>query len=65
MESLHNNLHMVKSGVWMASVDRKDAYYSLPIHSEYQKHLKFLSEYPLKFIVMPDDYGPAMRAFKN
>ena len=63
MESLQNVLHMVKSGVWMASVDLKDAYYSVPIHEEYQKYLKFLWEYPLKFIAMPNGYGPAMRAF--
>ena len=47
----------------MASVDLKDAYYSVPIDKEYQKYLKFLWEYPLKFIVMPNGYGPAMRAF--
>ena len=33
MESLHNVLHMVKSGVWMASVDVKDAYYSVPMRA--------------------------------
>ena len=54
---------MVKSWVWMASVDLKNAYYSVPIHEEYQKYLKFLWEYPLKFIAMPNGYGPAMRAF--
>ena len=42
MESLQNVLHMVKSGVWKAFVDLKDAYYSVPIHTEYQKYLKFL-----------------------
>ena len=49
MESLQNVLHMVKSGVWMGSMDLKDAYYSVPIDKEYQKYLKFLWEYPLKF----------------
>ena len=63
MESLQNVLHMVKSGVWMASVDLKDAYYSVPINKDYQTYLKFLWEYPLKFIVIPNGYGPAMRAF--
>ena len=38
MESLQNVLHMVKSGFLMASVDLKDAYYSVPIHEEYQKY---------------------------
>ena len=27
MESLQNDLHMVKSGVWVASMNLKDAYY--------------------------------------
>ena len=54
---------MVKSGVWTASVVLKAVYYSLPIHEEYQKYLKFLWKYCLKFIVMPNGYGPAMRAF--
>ena len=30
---------------------------------EYHKYLKFLWEYPLKLIAMPNGYGPAMRAF--
>ena len=34
IESLSNVLHMVKSGIWMASVELKDAYYSVPIHEE-------------------------------
>ena len=42
MESLQNIFYMVKSGVWMASVDLKDAYYSAPIHEEHHKYLKFL-----------------------
>ena len=52
---------MVKSGVWMASVDLKDTYCSVPIQ-EYQKYLKFRWEYPLKFINIPNGCGPAMRA---
>ena len=40
MESLQNVSLMVKSRVWMASVDLKDAYYSVPINKEYQKYLK-------------------------
>ena len=49
----------------MGSVDLKDAYYSVPFHEEYQKYLKFLWEYPLKFIAVPNAYGPAMRAFSK
>ena len=63
MESLQNVFHMVKSGAWMASVELKGAYYFVPMDKEYQKYLKFLWEYPLKLIAMPNGYGPAMRAF--
>ena len=42
MESLQNVLHTVKSRIWMASVDLKDKYHSVPINKEYQKYLKFL-----------------------
>ena len=52
MESLQNVLHMVKSRVWMSSAVLKDAYYSVSINEEYQKYLKLLWEYPLKFIAM-------------
>ena len=44
-------------------LDIKDAYYFVPIHEEYQKYLKFLWEYPLKFIAVPNGYGPALRTF--
>ena len=36
MESIHNVINMVKPGVWMASVDLKDAFYSVPIHCDHQ-----------------------------
>ena len=39
MESLCTVLHMVKPGCYMASIDLKDAYYSVPIATEYQKYL--------------------------
>ena len=40
MELLQNVLHMVKPEPWKASVNRQDAYYSVPFHEEYQKYLK-------------------------
>ena len=41
MELLQNVLHMVKPEPWKASVNRQDAYYSVPFHEEYQKYLNF------------------------
>ena len=54
---------MAKPEAWMASVDLKDIYYSVPIHEEYQEYLKLLLEYPLKLIAISNGYKPATRAF--
>ena len=41
MESFSSIVNMVKPNCFMASVDLKDAYYSVPIALEHQKYLKF------------------------
>ena len=41
MEGLDNVLNLIKPYVWMASVDLKDAFFSIPVHPEYQKYFKF------------------------
>lgn len=41
MESIYSVLNMVKQGCFMASVDLKDAYYSVPIAQEQRKFLRF------------------------
>ena len=56
-------IYMVKPEAWMASVDLKDIYYSVPIHEEHQEYLKSLWEYPLKLIDISNSYKPAMTAF--
>ncbi len=63
MEHFQNVLEIIKPGVWMASVDLKDAFYSIPIHESHQKYLKFNWGGIYKFNVMPNGYGPAMRVF--
>ena len=52
---------MVRKNSWLASVDLKDAYFS--IHEDYQKYLKFMWNLPYKFVAMPNGYGPAMLKF--
>ena len=47
----------------MASIDLKDAFYSVPVHKNHQAYLTFFEEEYLKFVCMPDGYGPAMRIF--
>ena len=64
MESLKNVLDIIQPGAWMASVDLKDAFYSIPVNANFQKYLKFQwkNEY-YKYVSMPNGYGEAMRIF--
>ena len=41
MESLQSVLNNIRLKYWMASADLKDAIYTIPIHSDHQKFLKF------------------------
>ena len=41
METIHCVLKLIRPNCYMASVDIKDAYYSVPIGQECQKYLKF------------------------
>ena len=64
MDSIQNVMDAMKPLCFMASVDLKDAFYSVPILSEHSKYLKFYHRGKLyKFVVMPMGYGPAMRIF--
>ena len=64
MESLKQALHMIKRGVFLASVDIKDAFYSVPIHMEHRKYLKFMWKgQAYRFCAMPNGYLDAMRVF--
>ena len=41
MDSIQTVASMITPNCWMASIDLKDAYYSVPIHPLYQKYLRF------------------------
>ena len=41
MESLQDVLNIIKPYAWMASVDLKDAFYSIPVHKKHQKYSTF------------------------
>ena len=41
MEGLSDVLNMMRPGIWMASVDLRDAYYSIFVHEEDQKFFSF------------------------
>ena len=42
MDTLETVTRMIKPGCFMASVDLKDAYCTVPIHPDHQKYLKFM-----------------------
>ena len=47
----------------MASIDLKDAFHSIPVHKNHHAYLSFYVEEYLKFVSMPNGYGPAMKIF--
>ena len=64
MESLRNALHMVRRNAFLASIDIKDAFYSVPICDSHKKYLKFSwAGIPYQFEAMPNGYKDAMRVF--
>ena len=63
MESIQNVLNAIKKDASMASIDLKDAFYSVPVAAHHQKHLKFFAKNYLTFTCMPNGYGTAMRIF--
>ena len=64
METLKQALHMIQPNSYLASIDIKDAFYSVPIHPDHRKYLKFMwSDISLQFDVMPNGYRDAMRVF--
>ena len=64
MESIYNVFDLITPGAYMASVDLKDAFFSIPIFNNHQQYLKFcFNNITYKFTCMPNGYGPAMRVF--
>ena len=64
MESLNHVVHIMKPGCFMASLDIRDAYYSVSIHEQHQKYLKFQWNGQLyQFLCMPNGLACAPRLF--
>ena len=64
LETFREVLSVIKPNCWMASVDLKDAYYSVGIFPGHWKYLKFFWEEQFyQFTAMPNGYGPAVRYF--
>ena len=64
METFKSALPLIEKDSYMASVDLKSAYYTVPIHAEFQKYLKFEFEGQLyTMTALPNGLGPAPRIF--
>ena len=64
MDTVLSAVRLMKPGCFMASIDLKDAYYSVSIHSDFQKYLKFSWRGQLyKFVCFPNGLAPCPRQF--
>ena len=63
MEHLQNVFELIRPGIYMAPIDRKDAFYSIPVHKIHEVYLTVFVEEYLKFVFMPNGYGAAMQIF--
>ena len=54
MDSVQNVLKVIKKDFFMASIDLKNAFYSVPVTVHYQKYLRFLANEDCKFTCMPN-----------
>ena len=64
MDTLEAAVNMMRPGCFMASVDLKDAYYTVPIHPSHQKYLKFCFDSAFyKYTCLPNGLASAPRIF--
>ena len=64
MDNIHTSLKLITRDCWMASLDLKDAYYSVPVQPDSQTFLKFSYKGILfKFIVFPNGLCSCPRKF--
>ena len=64
MESLQSAVQLMKPLCWMAVLDLKDAYYSVPIRTEYRKYLRFEHDGQLyEFVCLRNGLSNAPRIF--
>ena len=64
MDSIQTVLGMRKKNCYMAKIDLKSAYYSLPVHDHYKKYLKFYWNKTLyAYTVLPNGLSCGPRYF--
>ena len=66
MESIKNAIKMLKPGILLASIDIKDAFYSVLIFPWHRKYLWFTWKGEIyQVLAMPNGYINAMQIFNN
>ena len=66
MESIRCAIYMINPGMFFASLDITDAFYSIPVHKTHQKFFKFLLKGKVfQSDAMPNEYVDAMRVFNK
>ena len=64
MDTLETALQLLKSNCFLASIDLKDAYYSVPIALHHRKYLKFYWNNDLwQFRALPNGLSSGPRIF--
>ena len=64
LESIRDTLEPITEGCYCGSVNLKDAYFSIPIHENYQKYLKlFWTKEYYQHVVLPNAFSSSLRVF--
>ena len=64
MDNFHTAAQVITQDCYMASIDLQDAYYSVPIHDQSRKYLKFMwQEQLFQFTALPNGLSSAPRLF--
>lgn len=64
MENIHTAIELISENSFLASVDLRDAYYTVPVHPTHRKFLKFSWKNQLwQFKVLPNGLSTAPRLF--
>ena len=64
MDTLDTLITLMKPGCYMASIDLRDAYYTVAIHLDHQKYLNFVANGVLyQYTCLPNGLASAPRIF--
>ena len=64
IESLQSAVQLIQKDYWMAVLDLKDAYYSVPINPQHRKYLRFeFKDTLFEFTCLPNGLASAPRVF--